>query len=141
MCVIASPLELGVSGYFESFQTAHGRFPRSLINLNIPPPSFHFIRALEKRNTKLLSSASLFCDHEPHKSRSDTGRADSFPWTLILQVSSDQSQLQVTILSRNGFLAPSRSPRSHNVRPCGTKLSRAVNIHHSGSNLQAISQE
>lgn len=104
MCVIASPLELGVSGYFESFQTAHGRFPRSLINPNIPPPLFHFIGALEKRNTKLLSSSRVFCDHEHHESGRDTGRADSFPWTLILQVSSNQSQLQVTYLSRTGFL-------------------------------------
>ena len=27
------------------------------------------------------------------------------------------------------------------VRPCGSNLSRAVNLHHSGSNLQAIRQE
>ena len=42
-----------------------------------------------------------------------------------------------------------RSSRSHfvrlsvrpSVRPFGDKLSRAVNLHHSGSNLQAISQQ
>ena len=44
------------------------------------------------------------------------------------------------------FLAPTGaqdmliSVRS-SVRPSGSSLSRAVNIHHSGSNLQAISQE
>ena len=34
-----------------------------------------------------------------------------------------------------------RSLRSHNLRPFVSNLSGAVKIHHSGSNLQAISQE
>ena len=120
MCAIASPLEPGVIGYFESFQTAHGRFPRSLINPNIPPPLFHF-RALEKNNTiKLPSSSRVFCDHELHESRRDTGRADSFPWTLILQVSSNQSQLQVTYLSRTrtGFFMTPIQISGDNLRQC-----------------------
>ena len=39
------------------------------------------------------------------------------------------------------FVGSDRSSRSHNLRSFVSNLSRAVNLHHSGSNLQAISQK
>ena len=46
----------------------------------------------------------------------------------------------------DGFLAPIAAQETlisvrSSVRPSGSNLSRAVNLNHSGSNIQAISQE
>ena len=39
------------------------------------------------------------------------------------------------------FFGSDRSPRSHNLCSCGSNLSRALNLHLSSSNLQAVSQQ
>ena len=50
------------------------------------------------------------------------------------------NMFEIPILFPAHFLAPTEAQEIF-VRPFGPNLSRAVNLHHSASNLQAISQE